>query len=249
MKTHLIALAALFLASGAVADVLVTRDGERVETRDAWEVKGRLVVFHLPDGTLSSLRLDNVDLEASDAATAEKANPPQAQDAPAAREESRRKATIVIRDGDVARVGEAPTARDGDSEENADLDSAAEAGSEAPPAPTPAENDGSVQVTSWDSSSDNEGSTVAGTITNTGTNFAISLAMVVRILDADGSPIAQRSVTPRQTALPAGRATTFSTRFPGVYDLPQVEFDLQWDGYEGGLRSPGSEESPPDRTR
>ena len=51
-----------------VADWLVTRDGTRIETEGLWSMQGKLVVFELPDGTLSSLRLS---LVASDRATAE----------------------------------------------------------------------------------------------------------------------------------------------------------------------------------
>ncbi len=55
------------------ADWLVTRAGERVETQGGWEVKGRMVVFTQPTGTLSSLRLSEVDLDASNEATADAA--------------------------------------------------------------------------------------------------------------------------------------------------------------------------------
>jgi len=54
----------------AGADWLVLRDGGRVESAGPWEVKGRLVVFKLADGSLASLRLAEVDLAASDEATA-----------------------------------------------------------------------------------------------------------------------------------------------------------------------------------
>ena len=70
------------------ADVLVLRDGSRVETDGAWEVRGRQVLFTLPNGTLSSMRLDAVDLDASRAATDGASNPraePQAEDAEAPR--------------------------------------------------------------------------------------------------------------------------------------------------------------------
>jgi hypothetical protein len=78
MGSKLVGLAVLLggLLAAAVpgplsADVLVTRDGQRIETRGPWEVKGRMVVFTLPNGTLSSIRADEVDLAASREATAE----------------------------------------------------------------------------------------------------------------------------------------------------------------------------------
>ncbi len=57
-------------ALAADADWLVTRAGERIETEGGWQVKGRMVVFTRPGGTLSSIRLSEVDLDASREATA-----------------------------------------------------------------------------------------------------------------------------------------------------------------------------------
>ena len=56
-------------AHPAHADWLVTTEGERVETRGAWNVRGRMVVFTTKRGTLASMRLDEVDLDASETAT------------------------------------------------------------------------------------------------------------------------------------------------------------------------------------
>jgi hypothetical protein len=64
--------------TAARADWLVTLEGARVETRGPWEVRGRMVVFTQTGGTLSSIRLSEVDLEASRAATDEAAAPPPA---------------------------------------------------------------------------------------------------------------------------------------------------------------------------
>lgn len=62
-------LAAVALPAGA--DWLVLRTGERAETKGPWKVKGKLVVFTSPKGTLASLRLADVDLAASERATAD----------------------------------------------------------------------------------------------------------------------------------------------------------------------------------
>ena len=66
---YLLLAVLLFIAGPAAADWLVTREGASVETRGAWRQEGRLMVFTLADGTLASLRLDEVDLEASRQAT------------------------------------------------------------------------------------------------------------------------------------------------------------------------------------
>ena len=63
----------LLVVPPASADVLVTRDGQRIETDGPWEVKGRQVVFTNTAGVLSVVRLSEIDLEASELAT----NPPE----------------------------------------------------------------------------------------------------------------------------------------------------------------------------
>lgn len=69
MKTrrtiHWALLAALVLVPEVRGDWLVTREGQRIETRGAWEVRGRMIVFTAPAGTLSSIRLSEIDLDAS----------------------------------------------------------------------------------------------------------------------------------------------------------------------------------------
>ena len=101
-------LAALLAASPAAADWLVTRGhgsaaGARVETRGPWQVKGRLVVFETAAGQLASLRLDDVDLEASREATrrAEEGARPAAAE-PAAQAPPERPPRRRITDSDIA---------------------------------------------------------------------------------------------------------------------------------------------------
>ena len=69
-------VAAIWLGAGAAtfcaADILVTQDGQQIETEGPWTVKGRQVIFTTPEGRLTSIRLTEVDLEASELAT----NPP-----------------------------------------------------------------------------------------------------------------------------------------------------------------------------
>ena len=53
-------------APGAAAELLVTHRGDVIETQGPWKVKGRQVVFTSEEGVLSSMRLSDVDLEASE---------------------------------------------------------------------------------------------------------------------------------------------------------------------------------------
>ena len=95
----LLGTACLLLAAPLGADWLVTRDGGRVETDGPWTVKGRQVVFTLPSGTLASLRLDDVDLEASEAATAEVATgAKETEDGEPAMEESASPIAVITND-------------------------------------------------------------------------------------------------------------------------------------------------------
>lgn len=96
-----LALTLVAAATPAVtrADWLVTREGARVETRGAWEVRGRTVVFTRPEGTLSSMRLGEVDLEASRAATEAAIAPPP----PAPAEDKPRPPVLTLTDEDVGR--------------------------------------------------------------------------------------------------------------------------------------------------
>ena len=80
------------------ADVLVTRDGERIETRGPWTVKGKQVVFTAANGTLQALRLDDVDLEASEEATHPPETPPPPPPPPVVREP-----VLTITDDDIPR--------------------------------------------------------------------------------------------------------------------------------------------------
>ena len=70
LPVPLILLAAWCLAAvPSWADILVTRDGQRIETDGPWEVKGRQIVFTTASGVLSAVRLSEIDLEASELAT------------------------------------------------------------------------------------------------------------------------------------------------------------------------------------
>ncbi|MEM7583739.1 MAG: hypothetical protein AAF560_10200 [Acidobacteriota bacterium] len=101
------------LAGLAYGDVLVTQDGERIETEGAWEVKGRQVVYTDARGVLSAMRLADVDLEASEQAT-RAAREQQAAPATAPTRAAPRKATRSFTNDDIGaapdNVAEAPAA-------------------------------------------------------------------------------------------------------------------------------------------
>jgi glutaredoxin len=98
--------AALLTAAAAGADVIVLRDGSRVETRAGWQERGRQVVFTDLDGKLCALRLADVDLDASRAATAAAARPA----APAATKPAAAPAVVLDLDENDFGVGADPEA-------------------------------------------------------------------------------------------------------------------------------------------
>jgi glutaredoxin len=76
-------LLAALLTAPAGADLLVLRDGTRVETKGAWSERGALVVFTDTRGELRSLRASEIDLARSREATAAAATAAAAPSAPA----------------------------------------------------------------------------------------------------------------------------------------------------------------------
>lgn len=89
------------LAASAAADVLVLTDGSRIETSGKWEQKGRQLIFTTAAGLLSTLRASEVDLAASEKATAE-ALAPKAE--AAAKPPAEKRPVLVITDKDVPKA-------------------------------------------------------------------------------------------------------------------------------------------------
>ncbi len=92
----------LLAAPFSSADWLVVRDGGQIETRGAWKVEGRTVVFTDTQGTVRSLQLEDVDLEASEEATEAAKNPPPPRDEKAAQAEPQKESVMTLTDADVS---------------------------------------------------------------------------------------------------------------------------------------------------
>jgi hypothetical protein len=201
------------VATPAAADWLVTRAGDRVETKGPWEVKSRLVVFTLPDGQLASLRLSEVDLEASRAATADAVAAAALEEAEAASPApvEKRKPVLVLRDGDVRRAADAP------AEESGEGDGEAAEATQAPP----------VRIESWSQGQDSEDGSVVirGVVENGSASYATGIAVTVSVYDTDGSPLATTEVAAQPPALRPGQKGEFEASFPGVYTLASVKID------------------------
>jgi hypothetical protein len=236
MKTVL--ALALLAAGPASADWLVTREGGRVETKGAWTVKGKLVVFHTAAGKLSSLRVADVDLDASRRVT-EEAVAAQAQaaaepDKPA----ERRKPVRVITDKDVRPASPAPAAEE-------TLAEGEEGGEEAAaPAPGPASGPGLV-IEEWNQGRDPEQDHVliSGTLQNASSATAANLKLKILIFDETGTLIASSQAALATGALPPGQKTAFKAEFPGYFSFATIKFEPD---SRRLVTQPSSDQPPPE---
>jgi len=211
------ALAAALLALAAMpasADWLVTRQGGRVETKGAWQTKGKLVVFTLPDGKLSSLRLSEVDLDASRRAT-EEAAAAQAAPPPPAEPQKPREAKVVLTDESFRRAAPPPPQAAPGEEKKKD--------EAAPP------EAGKIVVASWErlSAPGNGSVVIAGTVRNEAPDEATGVAVTVLLYDETGKLLISGDAILGSTVLPAGQSGSFRAEFPDVFSFAAVKFDAR----------------------
>lgn len=206
-KTVSIVIAAILaLAPITAADWLVMKDGSRVEALEGWQVEGKRVVFTSANGTLSMVRLSEVDMAATEAASVPPAAEPELS---TAEPEPRpaREPVLVLTDADIPR-GSIP-------EEQAPA-AAVEVPSIADREP--------VQIIDW-SQQEMEGGGVElrGEIRNTGKHMATNINVRADIKAADGELITQGSAFLSSDSLLAGGATSFRLVLPDIdslYDTP-----------------------------
>ncbi len=202
----LVGAASLALAGSAAADWLVTRQGDRIETRGPWRRQGAMVVFTLPNGTLSSLRAEEIDFDASARASAP---------APVAPVESpaKKKPVLVLKDKDVAHVS-----AEGEASPEAGKPAAGEKGAAGQP---------QVAVTNWHQDLTEKGLVVSGTVQNNDPKTAAGEVTVnVRVFDADGKLLVSGPASLSSSALPPGKAATFSVTFPVDQKPAALKFDV-----------------------
>ncbi len=199
------------LASGAAAEWLVTSDGSRIEIDGPYTVEGKLVTFSLLNGTLGSMPLTAVDLEATKALAEKIAEPPVLE------EPVKRKAIMVITDADVGHprlpaASPVPAGDDADAEEV-----------EAP----------ALRVTGWREEVDSSRTTVAisGTLQNPTQNPATSIALDVQLYDAQGGLLETSSARLERGFLNPGGSVRFDASFDETLSYDRVEFHIQSRGF------------------
>lgn len=227
-----VALAAALLALPAAADWLVTRDGGRVETRGAWKVKGKQVVFTGADGRLASLRLGDVDLEASERATREATEEAlRAAEAPAAAPvEEKKEARWVLTEKDFrgAAAPSAPAAG-----ETKDQAAVAEAGRRSP-----------VVLQTWERRDlpERKGVEIVGTLRNTVNEVAADAGVTVRLFNEVGDLLATAEGRLAGPGIAPGSTVEFRATFPGVFTFSDVKLDVR--GFSLRVKAPS--EAPKD---
>lgn len=193
------------------ADWLVTRDGSRVETAGPWRVESRLVIFKRPDGSLGSLRLSEVDLDASRRLTEEMA----AREAASEPEEAPKRdrpATIRLTERDLPPVDRAPEAQ----------------GSGEEPAATPQPEPSALDIVSFRevSNADSTGVAFSGTVQNRSEYTAVGVGVTAVLYDEQGEVIRRGTARLTASALGTGQSAGFRVDFPGVYQYVRVEFEV-----------------------
>ena len=221
---------AALLAAPAAADWLVTRDGGRVETRGPWKTKGKLVVFTRADGQLSSLRLTDVDLAASERATAEAvAKAKEAAEPKPAPPPEKKEARWVMTDKDFHPAAP-PAAKE-----------------EAKPAAEDTDAAGRprliVTLENWDRKAVPDGVEITGTLRNPGNELAADVGVTVRLFDDTGALVATGEGRIANPSLGPGEAAPFTATFPGVFTFAEAKFEPR--GY--GLRIKAA--TPPEETQ
>jgi hypothetical protein len=204
-------LAALAGPDAARADWIVTRQGQRIETSGAWQEKGKLVIFHLADGKLSSLRLSDVDLEASRTATRQAKEAPVA--APVQQPVKPRKPSVAkLTDKDFQHPAAAPAERAEDK--------SAGAPDKKPPG---------VAVANWErgKAEDDGHVLITGTVRNPTSAQATSVTVAIRLFDETGKQIAQGEAVMTSSVIPAGGSAGFRADFAGVFSFAAAKLDAR----------------------
>lgn len=222
-RAHSTAVAAALLAGSlwmvpapAAADWLVTRDGGRVETQGAWKVKGKRIVFTAKDGTLASLRLAEVDLDASRQATSEAAQAKEEQAAQAAAPP--KKSVRVLTDKDFPKPPPAPEAPEGTGPATAPGE-----GNSNPPSSS------ALQVADWKQERDAERDLmkISGIVRNNGPDLATAVQVTIRLYEEGGELLATQQAALDTRTLKPGQGTSFQAEIPAVNGFADAKFDVR----------------------
>jgi hypothetical protein len=248
---------ALLVLPGTVgADWLVTREGARMEIQGHWQVKGKLVVFTRTDGTLASLRLSEVDLEASERLTAEAVEAAVAAETEeatrqAAPEPEKKKSKFVLTDADF-RKPEAPPAAEGEEGKAQTVTPEGQEVGESASQET-------VVVGSWRQAARTEGDglDIFGVLQNTGNELATDVALTVELFAETGEQLGTSQAVLSAPGIRPNASITFRAAFPNVFTFSEARFNVrsrglilaplpvEGEGREGETQADQAERRPP----
>ena len=207
----------LLAAVPAGADRLVTRAGGQIETRGPWQVKGKLVVFTGTNGSLGSLRLADVDLAASEAATAEAKRAKEQAESPGTPKPAERKKSVrSLTDADFSHK---PAGADDGAGKDKEKD---KAGDKTAP------EKGTVTVSSWSKADRTEGDGIDlfGTLQNSGREIASEIRLKVTLINEAKETVGTGEGVLAATEIPPGGSTSFRVPFSGVFSFAEARFEV-----------------------
>jgi hypothetical protein len=205
---HAVALGLLAVGAAplpAHADWLVTREGGRVETKGPWQIKGKLVVFtRADDGSLSSLRAAEVDLDASAKATADakvQATAPPPAEVP-------QKKIAVLTDKDFRK----PTPVDANGK----------------PVETAPVKTGPLVVSDWKKLDrpTGDGIAVEGSVRNSTGDMMVNASVDVQLFNEAGERVGTAPGLLTSTSIPPAGTVQFRANFPGVFTFATPKFEV-----------------------
>jgi hypothetical protein len=229
------------------ADWIVTRQGERFEIKGTWQLKGKLAVFTLPSGTLSSMRADRIDVDASKQATSQAKKQAEPQAPAAEREKPKRRAVIVLTDKDFKKAPLPETAAAAPPE--AAAGDARKAGKDTPPPPGSRALPSSVEVVGWDRvpalESKAAGVELTGTVRNASQDRLTEVTVVADLFDESGGLIGRFPAVVENQLLPPAESSKFHLVASGVYAFAAIRWETTSKGFKAV--QPGPDNAPPTR--
>jgi hypothetical protein len=217
-------------AAPSRADWLVTRQGGRVETKGPWKIKGKLVVFTDANGTLASLRLADVDIPASEEATAEAVEAAaKAAEPPPPQPEKKKESVLVVTDETLRKATAPPPPPEG----------------AAPAAPEKKKAGSSVVVVdNWRQvrRAEGDGLEILGTLRNTTSDLVAEAGVLVKLYDDNGKLLATAEGLLSMPSIKPDSSTSFRASFPGLFAFAKAEFETK--GYGVKMDTPKEGEAP-----
>ena len=209
---------------------LVMVDGHRIRTRGDYRLEKRRVVFVDEKGELRSIRLDQVDLDASGPIAATDSTP--RSDKTSSTGEEAVAPALVLDERSIATYGgSADGAKTPEEGTNTPSQSTKNPGASeensAKRSSTNSRTGASLEVASWSiAESDDTGMTVYGTLKNSGNRASKRPRVLVQLLDERGEKVAEVAARVTNPELRPGKSTNFRARFGRYIAYSTVEFQV-----------------------